>query len=406
MREHKGVKLVLLVLVIIFVAHQVYSSAYKPITTETAQYFEVVSGVTADAVIIRNEKIIVNGTPGALHYITADGSRVAKGGVIAEIYTDASVSGKISRLHTVESELENISRIEEYNNVQAPDMDIVNGKVSDALNAVIRSSATGRFSEVSQLGDQLITSINRRQMLTGELTDFSAQKAALTAELEQLKASIPQASGRVTSDVSGYFVSTTDGYEQVLTADDLKKVTPEFLESVKKEQTPQNTIGKIVSDYEWYIVVQMGINDSLKYKEGDTVTVKTSVKSAPELSVDIKCINPSSDRSRAAVVLSCQQMNSDLAEMREGSVTIVSKVYKGLRITRKDLRVVDSEDGKKITGVYTVSGLRLKFVPVNVIYNTEDFVICEQQFTEGNVLRLYDEVVVKGRGLYDGKIVG
>ncbi|MBO4734387.1 MAG: hypothetical protein J5662_07920, partial [Clostridia bacterium] len=69
-----------------------------------------------------------------------------------------------------------------------------------------------------------------------------------------------------------------------------------------------------------------------------------------------------------------------------------------------DLRVVD-----KVTGVFTVSGLQLKFVRVNVIYTGEDFIICEQEFPKDNntrVLRLYDEVVVKGRGLYDGKIIG
>ena len=45
-------------------------------------------------------------------------------------------------------------------------------------------------------------------------------------------------------------------------------------------------------------------------------------------------------------------------------------------------------------------------MPVNVIYSTEDFIICEQKRSEDTVLRLYDEVVVKGKGLYDGKIVG
>ena len=58
-----------------------------------------------------------------------------------------------------------------------------------------------------------------------------------------------------------------------------------------------------------------------------------------------------------------------------------------------------------VTGVYTVSGMRLKFVPVNVLYSTEDFIICEQQVSEKTVLRLYDEVVVKGKGLYDGKVI-
>ena len=87
--------------------------------------------------------------------------------------------------------------------------------------------------------------------------------------------------------------------------------------------------------------------------------------------------------------------------MRRGPVTVVNKVYSGLKLSKKDLRVVDG-----VTGVYTVSGMRLKFVPVNVLYSTEDFIICEQQVSEKTVLRLYDEVVTKGKGLYDGKVIG
>ncbi|MBO4433283.1 MAG: hypothetical protein J5852_07125 [Clostridia bacterium] len=400
MREHLGLKILLLLIAIIFVAHQLYSSFYKPIGTETAEYFEVVSGVSAQGVIIRSEKIITNDTSGALHYITTDGTRAAKGGKIAEIYSDSSISGKISRMHTIESELDSISQIEEYNNVMAPDMDIVGGKVNDSLNALIRAGATGNYETTPELFEQFIMNVNRRQVLTGEITDFTAKKEALSKELKELESSIPAATGKVVAETSGYFVSSVDGYEQVLTTKDLSLITPEFLEKVKPEAQPENAIGKIVSDYEWYIAAEMGINDSLKYKEGDTLTIKTAVKSAPELSVTVNCINMAKDNNSAVVVFSCQQMNGDLAKMRRGPITVVDKVYRGLKLSKKDLRVVDG-----VTGVYTVSGMRLKFVPVNVLYSTEDFIICEQQISEKTVLRLYDEVVVKGKGLYDGKVI-
>ena len=400
MREHLGVKIIFALVVLVFLGHQAYSSLYKPIKTEIADYFEVVSGVSAQGVIIRNEIVITNNASGALHYITTDGTRAAKGGIIAEIYSDSSISGKISRMHAIESELENISQIEDYNNVMAPDMDIVGGKVNDSLNAVIRAGATGDYTTTPELFEELIMNINRRQVLTGEITDFSAKKSALKNELKSLKSSIPAATGKIVATVSGYFVSSVDGYEQVLTAKNLSSVTPEFLNEVKPEEQEENAIGKIVSDYEWYIAAEMGINDSLKYKAGDNLTIKTAVKSAPELTVTVKCINMSKDNNTAVVIFSCQQMNSDLATMRRGPITVVNKVYRGLKLSKKDLRVVNG-----VTGVYTVSGMRLKFVPVNVIYSTEDFIICEQDDKDKNPLRLYDEVVVKGRGLYDGKII-
>ena len=87
--------------------------------------------------------------------------------------------------------------------------------------------------------------------------------------------------------------------------------------------------------------------------------------------------------------------------MRSGPMTVVSKEYSGLKIPRKALRVVDSQ-----RGVYVVNGMQINFVPVNILYSTDSFIICEKQNDNDNVLKLYDSVVVKGKNLYDGKIIG
>lgn len=238
-------------------------------------------------------------------------------------------------------------------------------------------------------------------MITGEHTDFSAQLASLGEELSQLKSQLPAAKGNITSAQSGYFVSVTDGFETVYTTDSLDNITPEFLSGSTPEKTPDNAIGKIVSDYEWYIAAAVSINDSLKYKVGDRLEIKTDIKTNPTLPVKVKQINISESNDSAVVIFSCQQMSSELASMRGGVMTVVSRTYSGLKIPRKSLRVVDGE-----TGVYVVSGILLKFVPVTVIYSDEEYVICEQEQSNSDVLRLYDEVVAKGRNLYDGKIVG
>ena len=81
-------------------------------------------------------------------------------------------------------------------------------------------------------------------------------------------------------------------------------------------------------------------------------------------------------------------------------MTVVSAEYSGLRVPKSALRVIDSK-----TGVYVVTGMQIKFVTVNVIYSDNSYIVCEQQTSTDTVLRLYDDVVVKGRNLYDGKIV-
>jgi hypothetical protein len=93
-------------------------------------------------------------------------------------------------------------------------------------------------------------------------------------------------------------------------------------------------------------------------------------------------------------------MNTELASMRSGPMTVVSKTYSGLKVSKKALRKLESK-----TGVYVVTGMQAKFVEVEIVYSNDDFMICKKNDADGN-LKLYDQVVVKGKNMYDGKIVG
>ena len=235
----------------------------------------------------------------------------------------------------------------------------------------------------------------------GQTTDFSAQLEELKSRQASLSSSLPAAKGTVKAAESGYFVSKADGYENVLSCDNLDGVTPEFLNGIEAEEVPAGVIGKIVSDYEWYIAANMTINESLNYKEGDSLTIYTSVKSYPKLPVTVSKINISESSSSAVVIFACSEMNSELASMRSGPMTVVRQEYSGLKVPSSALRVVDSK-----RGVYVLTGMQVKFVEVNVLYKNDSYMICEKQASDDTVLRLYDEVIVKGKNLYDGKIVG
>lgn len=401
MREHKVLRAFLCAIALIFVLHQIYSSVYKPITTVSAEYATVIDGLNITGVIIREERIITNGKSGALHFLVSDGSRVSKNGVVADIYSSADTSVTVSRIAQINQRIADIEEMQGYNDVQAADLGLANNKVNDALNEMIRNSVAGDYSSAKQDSARLLTNINRRQMITGEQTDFSLQLDALRSEVANLSASLPEPVGKITADTSGYFVSNVDGFETVLSCKDIENITPESIDSLQADDIPDGAIGKIVSGYEWYIAAKVSFNESLQYKQGDNLTISTTLKSSPELSVRVENINVSEDSENAVLIFSCQQMNSELASMRTDSMKIIKNTYKGLKVPKKSLRVND--DGEP--GVYVRSGITLKFVKVNVIHQTDDYIICEQQTSVDDVLRLYDEVVIKGKRLYDGKIV-
>jgi len=394
-------KILLIALALIFIIHQSVSSVYKPIKTESAVYYTAADGFKITGLIIRDETEVTSDTSGAMHFLLEDGSRVAKNGTIANIYENESASITVTEIASLKEKIADIKDILSYNDIEAANLDIINSKVNSALNDFITSTATGDYSEAISASGGLLSAINRKQAALGTTDSFKAQLDSLEAKLKELNANLPKAKGRVTSSMSGYFVSKTDGYETVLTTKNPENLTPEFLAEITPKETKANAIGKIVSDYEWYIAAEVAVSDSLKYKEGEALKITTSVKSSPELSVTVKKINISEKADRAVIVFACNQMNQELASMRTGPMTVIKKEYSGLMVSRKALRVVDS-----VRGVYVVNGMQINFVPVNIVYSAEDYYICEKQSDSNNVLKLYDSVVVKGKNLYDGKIIG
>lgn len=400
MKGTTALKGFVILLIAVFAVHQAVSSFYKPVKTETAVYSDISDGLNITGIIIRNEALVVSTGGGVMHFVIGDGSRVAKDGVIANIYDSESASITLERIDSVNSKIDDIEEMLSYNDLEAADLDMINSKVSKNLNNLIVSGANGNYDSFSEKSDELLSSYNRRQAAMGETADFSAQLEGLKREKEQLSASLPAAKGTLKAERSGYFVSKADGYENVLTCDNPDSITPEYLNSIKAQSVDENVVGKIVSDYEWYIAAEVSINESLNYKEGDSLTIYTSVKSYPKLPVTVSKINISESESSAVVLFACNDMNSELASMRTGPMTVVKKEYSGLKVPRSALRVVDSK-----RGVYVLTGMQVKFVEVNVLFTDGEYMICEKQTSDDTVLRLYDEVIVKGKNLYDGKII-
>lgn len=395
------IKAVVIVIAAVFLINQVISAVYNPVTTETAEYYTATDGFKITGIIIRNEILVENSNSGVLHFMIEDGKRVAKDGVIANIYDNESASITLSQIDKIKAKIADIQDILSYNDIEAANIELINSRVSDDIDELIRSASAGNYSETSLYGEELLSSMNRRQAAMGEMTDFSVQLEALNGQLTSLSASLPSAKGQITAGESGYFVSKVDGYETVLTGEDLTKITPEYLSNISAEEYGGNVVGKIVSDYEWYIAAEVSLNQSLNYKEGDSLKLYTSVKSSPALPVTVKAINISESDAKAVIVFACNEMNSELAAMRSGPMTVVGAEYSGLKVSKKALRVVDS-----VRGVYVLNGMQINFVPVNILYSNDVYMICEKQSDNDNVLKLYDQVVVKGKKLYDGKIVG
>ena len=81
------------------------------IETETVSYGQVSDSLQAQGFAIRNETLVVGEYDGVISYRMADGTRVAKGGVIADVYQSEDDAAAWSRIERIDREVANLQAL-------------------------------------------------------------------------------------------------------------------------------------------------------------------------------------------------------------------------------------------------------------------------------------------------------
>lgn len=180
-------------------------------------------------------------------------------------------------------------------------------------------------------------------------------------------------------------------------------MTPEDVNKAMSESPSGSTagIGKVVGDYEWYLACVLPVEQAAQLKEGTELTVRLPFVVNQAIPVRVAATNKSKE-GQVAVIFESSQMSKELSSIRIEEVQIQMKEYEGLRVPDSAMQFNDRQEA----GVYVRVGNALVFKRVNVLYHNENdrYSICEQTNEDG-YLKLYDNIVVGGKDLYDGKII-
>ena len=104
----------------------------------------------------------------------------------------------------------------------------------------------------------------------------------------------------------------------------------------------------------------------------------------------------------AFFVLSCEYVGSDVLSLASATARIDFESFKGVRVSTKALNIVNGEKG-----VYVKYGNLARFRKITVLYQDDEYILVPEGGKVGtdNEVRLFDEVIVEGTDLYDGKIL-
>lgn len=381
------------ILIAAFVIYHTFGSLFDPYVTEEAVETTMQKTISADCLIVRKENIIKSDNKGYKVCKVQNGGKVSKNSTVVSFYNNADDVEIANKINELENYLQAIEEIDKQNSIKLADLDIISEQTQSNIYSLLKNVSSNNFSENDKILNNLRYYLAQGQLATGREKNYKSVIKKCKNELTGLKAKYEKNIKSVKSDYSGYFVNFTDGYENVIDYDKIRDVTVEDFENMKSVKPQNNEIGKVISENEWYIVTVVNTADIKGISEGDSININTSLSSADSLSVNIKKINKSLDSKKSVLIMSCMKMNSELATMREKNMQLVLKTYRGLKVNSKAVRVKN-----KKTGVYVKLGAVKRFVNVDIIYHSKEYVIVKTE-NGNNQLKIYDDVIVKGKNL-------
>lgn len=387
--------------IIFYFIHQVVQMNSAPYKTEIAMKRDMQRAISTEAFVVRDEiYITTDNSGGTVVSIAEDGKRVSSGDGVAVVFPTSESAAAYVRINELEKEIEYYSQLKNRVGIGTNAPSSYSKLIDDACVAFISASRETIGSNFDEKLTDLRDAITARQLAVGEELSVDAKLAELEAELISINnKSLDYKT--ISSPNSGYYIGSADGYENIVDYSKVSEMTCKEIDvllNAKKQEVPGNVMGKLVDEFDWYFVCTVPYDESGELTVGKTVRVNV-----PNTSVGIiNCTVVSKgdkEEDSVAVVLKCNLMNRDVANLRIHDIEIIVSDYVGMKVSNKAIRELEGEKG-----VYVQRGNIIQFRKINIITSTEDYSIVEC-VTDSSYLQQYDKIITEGVDLYNGKVV-
>ncbi len=377
----------------------------NPYQTEVALTYSISDSAEASGVIVREEQVISGqASGGVVSYQQSDGTVVRKGSVIAEVYNSSNDISIRRQIRALEEQIAALSKVSDARSAEYSSTETINRQINAEIDDYIALIHQGQVSDLSDSKAELLYLLSQKDVVMGEAESYASRITQLQTEVDSLNTRLSGSLVQYTSPEIGYFARMTDGYEAVLTPNSINTMTVEQLRTFSREKVvfDNSNLGKIVTDHHWYYAAVLPAADAEKFILGDTVYLNFNMYNITQIPFTVKEVRTDeSDPDHCMVLLSTSHMVPELLMVRNPSVQIDFTSYTGLRIPAKAKRY----EGQQV-GVYVQDGDVVRFKTINIIYENSEFILCGANPDLERPLEIYDQVIVEGTDLSDGKPVG
>ena len=420
--KHYGAAIVLnalLVAITVYFIFQYAKMGSDTVETERADMEISQNFIDTYGYIFRSEEIIYSNGGSSVNYLIESGEKVSKNQAVAQSLSSAADFSAKEQIAALSERLDILNK----SNINLEFVKINLEKIDRDTNAMylgmLQSIEKGKFKDAGKNKNEFLILLNKRQLITGEMgaERFGGIIEAAKEAKDRLEARVSGAGGTdVRASRSGVFYSKFDGYENHFTAEAAREIDFEkFAELMHKEPDYDiitNALGKVAYDFVWYVVCQTQKNRNVSFTTGFKYNIIYPFSSNKSVeSVLIRQLESFSSDD-VILVFEVSEIPFDFDFSRKQTIQVVFKEVSGLKVPEEAIRVVEREDGRMAEGVYVKKGNTVVFrelPPEERIDRFDGYYLylapSKRPKSGGGTLQLYEDIIVAGKELYEGKTI-
>ncbi len=365
----------------------------------------------AEGYVFRKQTILVAPQGGYAYSVADEEQRVKNGEAVVQICKNEINFSATSEIKAIDEKIEQLSGAAFKGDMFSNDPAKIEQEISQNLKSIPHMGYEGNLEEVRDVLNKVNSLIEKRRVAAGEAEPSNADEEIkkLKAEKARIEKEFNIERTLINAPTPGVYTSKIDGLEEKLSLDMLDDISVSYVEELEKFKTADQksdkikegeAVGKIVDNFSWSIAAVISADEADGIKVGDHMGVRLAEVGTETADAVVTKLAMEDDK--ALLVVTSDKYLSSIYCTSKAKFEFVKEKHSGFRIPGKSLRMKDEK-----MGVYVIRNNKAVFVTVELLYSGKDWIVVAENtgVGENRVLKLYDELIVSGENIYDGKVV-
>jgi putative membrane fusion protein len=386
----------ILALVFIYAVYLVAKLVQNPTNTFMVTNGKISQEESDIGYIIREETVVKGQNyKNGMVKIKNEGEKVAKGDSVFRYYSSGEEELK-NKIAELDVEIQSLMQNEKSS--FPSDVKLLESQIEKELDSIYGVNNAQKIQEYKKNINSYIT---KKAKIS---SPSNSRLKELLSQREEYENRLTSDSENVNAPESGIVSYRVDGLESVLTTEDFTKFNKSFLQDLKLKtgQTVASSeeVGKIINNYQCYIVFNSNTNEAKSSKVGDIIKIR--VQNSDTLKASVENIIDEDDESKTITVKITNDVEKLIA-YRKISFDIIWWDAEGFRIPNEAIK---EENGLSYV-VRNRNGYYNKML-VKILKQNDEYCIVRQYkteeleelgFTSSQIysmrnIALYDEIVL------------